>query len=68
MKDEAISAFAFNVGKQIEKICEERNGNLQKELEQLQASVFRFRKDLEESNNRNMLKLYDLYFNIEKSR
>jgi hypothetical protein len=67
MKDEVISAFAFNVGRQIEKICEERNGNLQKELEQLQASVLRFRKDLEESNNRNMLKLYDLYFNIEKS-
>lgn len=68
MKDEVISAFAFDVGKQIEKICEERNGNLQKELEQLQASVFRFRKDLENSNNKNMLDLYDLYFNIEKSR
>ena len=68
MKDEVISAFAFNVGKQLEKICEERNGNLQKELEQLQASVFRFRKDLENSNNKNMLNLYDLYFNIEKSR
>ena len=34
-KDETISAFAFKVGRKLEKLAEERNGNLQKQLEEI---------------------------------
>lgn len=68
MKDETISAFAFNVGKQIEQICEEKNGGLQKQLESLQSSILTFRRELTQSNNENMLRHFDIVFGIEIAR
>lgn len=68
MKDEIISAFAFNVGRQLEKLVEERNENLSEQLESLQVSVFKFREDLQKSGNTNMLKQYDLIFRINEVR
>lgn len=65
-KDEVISAFAFKVGRELEKLAEERNKNLQTQLEQLQTSVFRFRKEI--GGNQNMLKHFDLIFGIEQKR
>ena len=66
-KDETISAFAFKVGKEIEKLAEERNGNLQKQLEDLQSRVFKFRNDLKNSNNSNLLKYFDIIFEINET-
>lgn len=65
-KEGMISAFAFNVGRTLEKMVEERNGNQREELEHLQASILRFREEIE--NNTNMLRIYDLYFGIEKQK
>jgi gas vesicle protein len=65
-KDEVISAFAFKVGRELEKLSEERNKNLQTQLEQLQTSVFRFRKEIE--SNQNMLRHFDLIFGIKEVR
>jgi Skp family chaperone for outer membrane proteins len=66
MNDESISTFAFKVGKEIEKLAEERNGNLQKQLEDLQSKVFKFRSDLKNSNNSNLLKYFDIIFEINE--
>lgn len=66
MNDEKISAFALNVGRELEKLVEERNNNLTERLQKLEASVFHFRQQIK--GNENMLKLYDLYFNIEQVR
>ena len=68
MKDEIISAFAFNVGRQLEKLVVERNENLSEQLESLQVSVFKFREELQKSNNTNMLKHYDIIFGIKEVR
>ena len=68
MKDETISAFAYNVGRELEKLAEERNGNLQKQLEDLQSRVFKFRKDLEGSDNKNILKHFDIIFSINEEK
>jgi len=62
-KEENISAFAYEIGKDIERIIEERNGGLTKQLEKIQASIFNFRREIK--GNSNMLKVYDLYFGIE---
>jgi len=62
-QEEDISAFAYEIGKDIERIIEERNGGLSKQLEKLQASVLSFRHEIK--NNQNMLKVYDMYFGIE---
>ena len=67
-KDEIISAFAFNVGRQLEKLVAERNENLSEQLESLQVSVFKFREELQKSGNINMLKHYDILFGIKKVR
>ena len=67
MKDETISAFAYNVGRELEKLAEERNGNLQKELTDLQSKVFKFRKDLECTDNSNLIKHFDIIFNINEA-
>ena len=66
MKDEIISAFAFNVGRQLEKLVEERNENLSEQLDSLQVSVFKFREELQKSGNINMLKYYDTVFGIKE--
>lgn len=66
MEDETISAFAFKVGRELEKLVEERNKNLQEQLDTLQNSVFIFRREIE--NNSNMLKYFDLLFGITKQR
>mgnify|MGYP000989724066 CR=1 FL=1 len=66
LKDEPISAFAFDVGRKLEKIVEERNGNLSNKLEELQYMILSFRQQIK--GNPNMLKMYDLYFNIKESR
>ena len=68
MKDEVISAFAFNVGRQLEKLVEERNENLSEQLDSLQVSVFKFREELQKSGNTNMLKYYDTVFGIKEVR
>ena len=68
MKDEAISAFAYNVGRELEKLAEERNGNLQKQLEDLQSKIFKFRRDLKDSNNSNLLKYFDIIFEINETK
>ena len=68
MKDEIISAFTFNVAKQIEQICEERNGGLQKQLETLQANILRFRQDLVDSGQSTILKHFDIMFDIKSER
>ena len=68
MKDEVISAFAFNVGRQLEKLVEERNENLSEQLDSLQISVFKFREELQKSGNTNMLKYYDTVFGIKEVR
>ena len=68
MKDEIISAFAFNVGRQLEKLVEERNENLSEQLDSLQVSVFKFREELQKSGNINMLKYYDTVFGIKEVR
>ena len=68
MKDEIISAFAFNVGRQLEKLVAERNENLSEQLESLQVSVFKFREELQKSGNTNMLKYYDIVFGIKEVR
>lgn len=65
-KEENISAFAYEIGKDIERIIEDRNGDLSEKLEKLQASVLNFRQEIK--NNENMLKVYDMYFNIETVR
>ena len=66
MKDEIISAFAFNVGRQLEKLVVERNENLSGQLDSLQVSVFKFREELQKSGNTNMLKYYDTVFGIKE--
>ena len=68
MKDEIISAFAFNVGRQLEKLVAERNENLSEQLDSLQVSVFKFREELQKSGNTNMLKYYDIVFGIKEVR
>ena len=68
MKDEIISAFAFNVGRQLEKLVAERNENLSEQLDSLQVSVFKFREELQKSGNTNMLKYYDTVFGIKEVR
>ena len=68
MKDEIISAFAFNVGRQLEKLVVERNENLAEQLDSLQVSVFKFREELQKSGNTNMLKYYDTVFGIKEVR
>ncbi len=68
MRDEIISAFAFKVGRDLEKLVEERNSNLSKELESLQSSVLSFRRELKDNGNTNMLKMFDLRFNIKETR
>ena len=67
MKDEIISAFAFKVGRELEKLAEERNGNLQNQLEDLQNRVFKFRSDLKNSGNSNLLKYFDIIFEINET-
>ena len=68
MKDEVISAFAFNVGRQLEKLVAERNENISEQLDSLQISVFKFREELQKSGNTNMLKYYDTVFGIKEVR
>ena len=68
MKDEIISAFAFNVGRQLEKLVAERNENLSEQLDSLQVSVFKFREELQKIGNTNMLKYYDTVFGIKEVR
>ena len=68
MKDEVISAFAFNVGRQLEKLVAERNETLSEQLDSLQVSVFKFREELQKSGNTNMLKYYDTVFGIKEVR
>lgn len=65
-KEENISVFAYEIGKDIERIIEERNGGLSKQLEKLQSSILNFRREIK--NNENMLKVYDMYFGIEITR
>jgi len=66
--EENISAFAYKVGKELEKLVEERNNNLTEQLTSLQASVLSFRREIETTNNENMLKVYDMYFKIKEVR
>ena len=40
--------------------------NLQKQLEDLQSRVFKFRNDLKNSNNSNLLKYFDIIFEINE--
>lgn len=65
-KEEPISAFAFKVGRELEKLVEERTGNLSWKFEDLQAKVLNFRQQIK--SNPNLLKMYDIWFNIETAK
>ncbi len=63
-KDEVISAFAFKVGKELEKLVEERADNLANRLQSLEAKVLKYHQQIKQSGNTNLLKDYEIYFNI----
>ena len=43
MEDEVISAFAYKVGRELEKLAEERNGNLRLLMEKLEIQLIQIK-------------------------
>ena len=69
MKNEIISAFAFNTGKLIEDLIDKETNNLQKINSTLIFNILEFRNVIKNSNNvsliNNLLNIYDEHFDIE---
>lgn len=69
MKNEIISAFAFNTGKLIEDLIDKETNNLQKINSTLIFNILEFRNVIKNSNNvsliNNLLNIYDKHFDIE---
>jgi len=63
-KDEVISAFAFKVGEELEKLVEKRTDNLSNRLQNLEVKVLKYHQQIKQSGNTNLLKDYEIYFNI----
>ena len=62
-KDEAISAFAYNTGRMIEELINDRTNNLERNYKQLQARLFTFRH-LHLTEFPELAKKFDNYFRI----
>lgn len=76
MKNENISAFAFNTGRKIEEFIKEENDNLVEKNQLLEARVLQWRTKMKEKLMdvykedflETAISEYDAFFGIETSR
>jgi len=74
VENESISAFAYTMGKSIEKVLNEKTNNLEEENRILQAKILDFRSKIKEDwlelpnykYTQEVLKQYDEHFGIKK--
>ena len=69
--EEAISAFAFNIGRTLETAIRVRSNNIEDENKYLKASILTFREKFRIANNsfsKLIIQEIDKHFNIELMR